>query len=88
MKITMKLCPNLEKLDLVTPVVIETKEEGIQILCKDEMLRNLIRKDYLLLGSSFEERVQKLRECKEKGDIFFSMYAPMARFELIEDINS
>lgn len=85
MKITMKLCPDLNKLDSVEPAVVETKEDGIQILCIDEMMRNLIRKDYLLLGSSFEERVQKLKECKEKGEIFFSLYAPMVRFELVED---
>ena len=85
MRITMKLCPDLNKLDSVEPAVVETKEDGIQILCKNEMMRKLIRKDYLLLGSSFEERVQKLVECKEKGEIFFSMYAPMARFELVED---
>lgn len=85
MKITMKLCPDLNKLDSVTPVVVETKENGIEIFAKDEMFRNIVKKDYLLLGSSFEERVQKLKECKEKGDIFFSMHAPMARFELVED---
>ena len=85
MKITMKLCPDLNKLDSVEPVVVETKENGIEIFAKDEMFRNIVKKDYLLLGSSFEERVQKLKECKVKGDIFFSMYALMARFELIED---
>lgn len=86
MKIIMKLCPDLNKLDCTEPAVVETKEQGIEIFAKDERIRNLIRKDYLLLGSSFEERIQKLLECKEKGEIFFSMYAPMARFELIEDI--
>ena len=71
MKITMKLCPDLNKLDSVTPVVVETKENGIEIFAKDEMFRNIVKKDYLLLGSSFEERVQKLKECKEKGDTGF-----------------
>lgn len=85
MKITMKLCPDLQKLHLAKPIVIETKEDGIQILCKDERMRTLVKKDYLLLGSSFEERVQKLKECKENGDMFFSVYAPSARFELVEE---
>ena len=85
MKITMKLCLDLNKLDSVGPAVVETKEDGAQILCKNEMMRNLISKDYLLIGSSFEERVQKLKECKEKGEIYFLLNAPMARFELIED---
>ena len=88
MKITMKLCPNMENLDSVKPAVIETKKEGIQILSNNELCIPLIRKDYMLLGATFEERVQKLKECKEKGEIFFSVYAPMARFELIEDSDS
>lgn len=36
MKITKKLCPDLNKLDSVEPAVIETKEDGIQILYKDK----------------------------------------------------
>lgn len=84
MKILMRLCPDIEKIKEVEPAVIETKEDGIKVISDNELCTNLIMKDYLLLGSSFEERVQKLKEYEEKGEIFFDLQAPMARFELVE----
>lgn len=85
MKIVMKLCPDVEKAKFLAPVVEETRESGINVFSESERFSKLVVKDYLRLGASFEERVQKLKECKEKGEIFFSLYASMARFELIED---
>ena len=84
MRIEMKLCPDLSKLDEVKPTVIETTE-GITILSNDDLCRSLIEKDYALLKGTFEEKVKILKDFKEKNDIFFSLNAPMARFVLIED---
>lgn len=84
MRIIMKICPDLARLDEATPIVIETKE-GIKICTEDKMCRPLIEKDYALLKGTFEEKCETLRNLKAEGKIFFSYYDPAARFILEED---
>lgn len=84
MKIEMRLCPDLSKLNQVEPAAVETKEDGIIIFAKNDISKSLVANSYSVLKGTFEEKVAKLEECEKNGKIFFSPYAPSARFTLVK----
>ena len=85
MKIVMKLCPNMKEINEVKPLLEETKENGIKVFTSGRM-ESLVRKQYgLLPGKDFDERVKFLDDLEKKGEHFFSIYAPNARFILVRD---
>ncbi len=80
--IEMKLCPKLSRIEEAKTMVIETKD-GIEVFVEDKY-KSVILEDYAVLKGTFEEKVKILEDYEKNNKIFFSPYAPSARFRVVE----
>ena len=83
-RIEMRLCSqdDLELDRLLPPLIVETKD-GIINNAKNRT-KELVMDSYGLLKGTFDEKVKTLKELEEKGESFFDVRDPYAKFILVE----